>query len=314
MNQAEIKKEVKHLIDLSVEGHEIENPKVDFKREWYNLIDRKGKSEFLKDVTAIANTVGLDGYIIIGFDEKVKSFYDAKFSDSGLKDNVEINGIISKNVDGLLTVNHYDIKLDKHSLSIIHIPPSYHKPHVIRNYINKKGNEYNHSIFIRRNSGVGSAAKSDIDLMYYDRQNQLPEYSFEISSHIGAYNFHRLPNDYLGVSANLTIENTGSRPLSIHEIELMLKGQKFNNGTSITFTSEKNILEKSGRQLVKVNNLLINSNAVTRYTHLYFLTNLVVSEAEILAMDHNKIFITELKATVKLSSGHEFSKWVRIIK
>ena len=40
----------------SINGIEIESPKVDFKSKWYNLKEKKEIYEFLKDVTSIANT------------------------------------------------------------------------------------------------------------------------------------------------------------------------------------------------------------------------------------------------------------------
>ncbi len=90
---------------------------------------------FLKDACAIANTVGLDGYIVIGFDEKTKELTNVKFDNSGLRDSNEINGIISRNVDPFLQINTFDMIFGKLSLSILHIPVSLEKPHVIRNYV-----------------------------------------------------------------------------------------------------------------------------------------------------------------------------------
>ena len=51
------------------------------------LIGFSGESHYRADSSAIVNTVGLDGFLIIGYDDKTKSFFDAKFSNSNLKDS-----------------------------------------------------------------------------------------------------------------------------------------------------------------------------------------------------------------------------------
>ena len=47
-----------------------ETPKVELKRSLWNLSTGKGKAEFVKDVTALANTSGGDGYLVIGVLDK----------------------------------------------------------------------------------------------------------------------------------------------------------------------------------------------------------------------------------------------------
>lgn len=47
-----------------------ETPKIELKRSLWNLSAGKGKAEFVKDVTALANTPGGDGYLVVGVLDK----------------------------------------------------------------------------------------------------------------------------------------------------------------------------------------------------------------------------------------------------
>jgi hypothetical protein len=228
MNINEITKAIEPIIIQSVDGQEIENVKIDCKSKWWELKTITGLNEFLKDTCAIANTFGLDGYIIIGFDDKSKMFHDARFSDCGLKDSFEIRNLLIKNVDMVFDVNTFDINIQGNKLSVIHIPPSVDKPHVLRVYktVDKKGNvrEEANKIFIRKNSANYVASKNDIDIMYYDRKNVIPEYKLAVSvskqslsvtgsGNAGFYN-------RMDMSPNLIFENQGTRSIGIVEIEL----------------------------------------------------------------------------------------------
>src|ERR1700761_1232695 len=99
MNIEEVKKMIEPILAQSLDGQDIENLKVECKSKWWDLTTLSGLNEFLKDSCAIVNTFGLDGFIIIGFDAKSKSFHDAKFMDSGYNDNVQIRNILIKHVE-----------------------------------------------------------------------------------------------------------------------------------------------------------------------------------------------------------------------
>jgi predicted HTH transcriptional regulator len=135
MDEAEIKKKISQSIELSSQGLSQEHPKFDFKHQWYNLKDNKEINEFLKDACAIANTPGGDGFIVIGFDEKTKEFYPARFSDSGLRDTSDINGIVRSKVDPEIEINILDVLYDEHPISVLHIPESINKPYVIKQFM-----------------------------------------------------------------------------------------------------------------------------------------------------------------------------------
>jgi predicted HTH transcriptional regulator len=69
---------------------EKERPKVEFKFKWPDLKSEPGVSEFLKDVSAMANTVGLDGFLIFGYEPKADKDHQVSFKDSNLRDQSDI--------------------------------------------------------------------------------------------------------------------------------------------------------------------------------------------------------------------------------
>jgi hypothetical protein len=228
MTREQIEKTVaKYIID-SQNGLEIENPKVDFKRQWYDLSDSDGINEFLKDTTAIANTVGFDGYIIIGFDDKKNEFYDATFSNSKLKDSSQIPDIIIRGCSNLFDVNTYDIEYQGKLLSIIQIPLTLEKPVFIKNYTKKKGETgIEHRVFVRKNTAVRPASKYDIEMMFYDRKNSQPEYDFDMQIiEIGVINRFQ-SSTKLEIGIRFYYENIGRKSISILSLTLRLKTKSY---------------------------------------------------------------------------------------
>lgn len=223
MTLEEIKSKIEPYLQAAQSGAEIENPKLDIKREWYKLNDIDGKAEFLIDVCSIVNTLGLDGFIIIGFDPKENKFYPASIKDSGLKDSSEIIGLISKHVDSIFTVNLFDFEYFGNKISVIHIPVSNNIPHVIRNCPRSKG-EIKQATYLRKSSGKHLASKYDIDVMYLYRGSIVPEYLIHTSFHIDSLNLHQYGDSKefnFKTYVVLNFENVGKRPASIHGVEII---------------------------------------------------------------------------------------------
>lgn len=229
MNRSEIISQVTSYINQSMAGLEIENSKFDFKRKWYDLKTEPGISEFIKDSSAIANTFGPDGFIVIGYDEKVKQLFPSKFSDSGFNDVSDITNLINKKMDRLFHVDIYEELLDETPISIIHIPPSFDKPHIIKCHKTfPQGNlkEEIQRIFVRNGTTAKIASKSDIELMYWDRKNVVPDYLLychldRASINIGLSSSGGIvTTNYL--SCNISIENAGRRSIAITYIKIEL--------------------------------------------------------------------------------------------
>jgi hypothetical protein len=105
-------------IDQDLGGQEIENPKCDFKAKWNDLQTSKDINEFLKDTSAIANTFGLDGFIIIGYDSKKKCYTQASFSNCNLKDTSYISDLVNKKIDRLFDIAVYDFIINGNKISV----------------------------------------------------------------------------------------------------------------------------------------------------------------------------------------------------
>lgn len=244
MTRDQIFKKAKELISHSAEGLEVESPKIDFKTKWYDLKTEQGKNEFIKDITSIANTIGLDGFIVIGYNDRDKKFSPAKFEDSGLKDTSEIPNLIIKKCSNLFDIAVYDFLIDSYSISVLHIPPTLEKPIAILNHktFRKDGNvntQEQHKIFIRKTTRTYPASKNDIDLMYYDKKNIDPEYQFDINlldltvSHSNTRD--KTSTFFMNVlRLVLSVENFGRRTIALKNITVVLENDK----DSISFESK----------------------------------------------------------------------------
>lgn len=232
MTIAEIQSYIGSLIDQAFAGQSIEHPKLDFKRQWYDLIDVKGISTFIKDTTAMANTVGLDGFIVFGFDETDLTFHATTFSDSKLKDTAQLPDLINRYVDRAFDIRYYPITVREQPLNVLHIPPSLDKPHVIRLHRSwPKGvlKEEKHKIFVRKTSKIEEANKYDFDLMYYDRKNITAPAALHVSFDLGSLYANVKPGELSnGVqqteciygTLGITFENTGGRAIPIKSMIL----------------------------------------------------------------------------------------------
>lgn len=237
MNRDEVESKVKLLIQHSIDGFEVESSKVDFKLNWYDLSDKKrGVNEFIKDVTAIANTIGLDGFVIIGYEEKNKTFKPAKFSDCGLGDSTEIQNLIIRRCSNIFTVNTFDFIILDHPVSVIHIPPTIDKPIFVLDYkkYDKLGNlkkTDEQRVFVRKNSMNSYASKNDLELMYYDRKNLSPDYYYELN--LLNYSASSVVQPGSGLDRRTTflintvelvfnIENLGKRNLALNRSRILI--------------------------------------------------------------------------------------------
>lgn len=121
------------------------------------LFSGKGKAELAKDVTAIANTAGGDGYIIIGVKDvkdrspKNPKDYVVGFAAQGGPDQFEctINSILSNFCDKAPEIKYDEILCPEsgETIGVITIYRSINKPHTI---IKASGDIEQHKAWIRR--------------------------------------------------------------------------------------------------------------------------------------------------------------------
>lgn len=230
MTREEVTNKIEILINNSINGLETESSKFDFKRKWYDFNDKYELNEFCRDASAIANTVGLDGFIVIGFDEKTKEFLDTKFENCNLKDPADLQNVIIKKCSDIFDINSYDIVVQNQNLSVVHIPPFKQKPILLPSFISlKKGKEKveEHRIFVRRNSRTCYANKHDIDKMYYDRKNVEIDYEYyidilKIRKH-SMKSMREINPVHNRINLEFVVENLGRRTLALKTAELDLE-------------------------------------------------------------------------------------------
>ena len=201
----------------------VENDKLDLKQKWYDLTKPEQREELCKDISAIANTTGYeDGYIIIGIDEGTGKLYDSPFSKSGLNDLDKMRGIVVRMVDRPADYTLQEIQIldkkdkKKKTLSIIKIPPSLSKPHMLKSFKNR-----DHYIPIKKSTGTHPATRDDLEMMFYDRSKIEPENRITMNVYEKKIEFNsdKYEEGILILPVvKLVIDNSGTRPCAIADM------------------------------------------------------------------------------------------------
>ncbi|UPT60482.1 hypothetical protein GK107_14430 [Geobacillus thermoleovorans] len=218
--------DIMRYIELARAGEKVENPKVELKREWWKLEETEGQEEFIKDVTAMANTPGGDGYFIIGVDDETGALYDAPFpSDGRYNDPDKLGQLVYRKVQEPMTIECHPYTIENCTIYVLKVPRSFNKPHIIKQHKNRQN-----FIPIRKSTGTRPADKFDLDLMYSERNNVVvPPYRLDI--HIaeptkiffnGVYNRKGIYQGKPNWSLIINILNTGTNINMIQSGELVL--------------------------------------------------------------------------------------------
>jgi hypothetical protein len=279
MQKQELEKYINHIILRVRNAEQVEENKIELKSEWYNFLDRDNKkqveSEFLKDLTAIANTAGPTGYLIIGINEKSGELKNSPFSECGLQDVSAMQKLVVKSVNKPIDFEYLELNISEDSKSFIIgvfiIPPSLEKPHVISYYLSKKSKEIINYIPVKKTTGIHPATRSDIEFMYYDRKNIEPEYALEIKSYKPQLVINTSQNE-LRIDFQICFQNYGRKPITIVELILhiteILKEGLPNTLDLKLNRYELNISNKSEQYYLPSKFIVIPGNSVsTVYCH-----------------------------------------------
>lgn len=233
---------------------EIESNKLEFKSKWYNL---KSDQVFqcARHISGIANSLGGgSGFLVFGYHPTDQTFTSSKLSDSGLNDSSEIHGSINRRINDSISFEIVDFIYDnKHPISVIHIQPSLTKPHILPFYKDKTGKESRHITFIRNGTKTDLATKEDFERMYMDRTNIFIDHKLQLSLDKSTLDIKLIPLDQtaktLYLKANIHVENLGTRPMALSNIEIVSSGMSSN----IVYPSinKRNILKGSIENLSK---------------------------------------------------------------
>lgn len=154
-----------------------ETPKVDLKLTL--TLSGKGESEFVKDVTAIANTTGGDGYLIIGVQD-VKdresnnpSDYVIGFSAPNSSDRFERTAvaILTKFCSSVPTIEYDELTHPdcNKPIGVVTIRRSFQKPHSL---IRASAEVEQHQVWIRR--GTASYIATPTEIVAMTQTQELP--------------------------------------------------------------------------------------------------------------------------------------------
>ncbi|MDR3586120.1 MAG: PQQ-binding-like beta-propeller repeat protein [Desulfosporosinus sp.] len=142
-----------------------EGPTLDFKLQQYKLEIDHLKSEFIKDILSMSNTIrNCTSYIVLG----VKAYPDGKRDLEGVSfhwDDADLQSIIKDKVEKVPPFQYFPITIHDKTYGIIEIPVSYDKPfRVSRDFgVIKK-----HAVYIRRGSMNDDARDDEIGAMYLE--------------------------------------------------------------------------------------------------------------------------------------------------
>jgi len=144
-----------------------EGSKLDFKRQSWNLDANEGKGEFIKDILAMTNAFGDNGYLIVGVgDERERPLETVE--NQGLSEE-RLQQIIKEYVEPAIEFVYEEITLHSKLIGVITIAPSEAKPHWAKKQI---GSLRDRRFYIRRGSITDSAGLSDLERMF--REKPLP--------------------------------------------------------------------------------------------------------------------------------------------
>ncbi|WP_457618175.1 AlbA family DNA-binding domain-containing protein [Lutibacter sp.] len=304
---------LQQIISRSKSKEQIEEDKLELKSEWYKFDSSTNKniviSEFLKDIVSIANTPGLDGYLIIGINEKNGDIKNSPFSESGLKDITYLKNIIVKNVDRPIDFEYKDYRIlyenQEYIIGLFIIPPSLDKPHVIRHYVSKNGYERENYIPIRKTTRVFPATRSDIDFMYYDRKNIEPEYALELKTYNPKIDFNSFSSgSSLTAKLQVCFLNFGRKPIAIVNSELLINKIEQNKNTislPLVFNLiryEDTVISKRPTNIRERYIVVPSNNIVTLYLHYRLEKNLKQYEAQ----EINSLLRTSLKFSFNITA------------
>jgi predicted HTH transcriptional regulator len=189
-----------------------EGPKFDIKQQLWNLDTSEGKAEFIKDVSAIANSPGQEiGYIILGITDADRSVVGI---DRNLLNEERLQQIVAEYIDPPFALSFTMKSLLEHSVGLISVPPSSQKPHLINRDIGKLRQG---TCYVRRGSITALARSSDLRMMIKEVISIPPDEDTVSEKKWGRGDIERL--DRLASAILWAFIKTGKTELSLREIE-----------------------------------------------------------------------------------------------
>jgi len=189
-----------------------EGPKLDVKQQSWDLDTNEGKAEFLKDVSAMANSSGHEiGYIILGVTDADRAVVGVN---RDLLEEERLQQIVAEYIDPPFVLSFTVRSLLDHGVGLISIPPSRQKPHLINRDI---GRLRQGTCYVRRGSITALARSSDLRKMIEEVIGAPVSEDTVAEQKWSREDIERL--DHLASAILWAFVKTGRTELSLREIE-----------------------------------------------------------------------------------------------
>ncbi|MDN9011092.1 AlbA family DNA-binding domain-containing protein [Brevibacillus laterosporus] len=184
-------------------GVQNEDPKLELKKQFWDVSTNDGKEEFAKDLTVFANSPYGGGDIIVGIDGDTGELTHTTLP----TDAAQLSDIIANKVQESFPVEFLEVDVDGINIIVVHIPSSNNKPHMLRRYKNREN-----FIPIRKGTRTVPANKFDLDQMYAEKDKEVtPPYRLEPSIISTPLAIYPKISDGFWWSCTINLLNTGSR-------------------------------------------------------------------------------------------------------
>ncbi|MCR8979494.1 helix-turn-helix domain-containing protein [Brevibacillus laterosporus] len=228
-------------------GVQNENPKLELKKQFWDVSTNEGKEEFAKDLTVFANSPYGSGDIIVGIDGNTGEIQHTTLP----VDAAQLSDIIANKVQESFTVEFLEVDVDGINIIVVHIPSSNNKPHMLRCYKNREN-----FIPIRKGTRTVAANRFDLDQMYAEKDKEVtPPYRLEpfiMSNPLTVYPENT--GDYWW-SCIIHLSNTGSRINLLTDADLVLYNdgdddkEVFSTKLAALSTSEMGLMQYSNDEV-----------------------------------------------------------------
>ena len=159
--------EAERLIDELLKRRESDD--LDFKAAQYDLGSKKGKSKFIKDIVAMANTPGIgDSYILVGVKEQPGRSTEVP-GVTEHPDESELGRIVQGVVQPAPRFSYRQVKYGQSDIGLVEIPGGQHGPFLPRKdygVLRRKG------VYVRRNTQNTEADREDLLRIASPRQDE----------------------------------------------------------------------------------------------------------------------------------------------
>lgn len=204
------------IIETLSQGINPESSHLELKRQWGDIKKSKAKEEFVKDLTALANTRG-DGNRHLIFGLKGRKIYNASLP----TDESDIQQLVNSNVDPPFSFEVREHKFEDKTITVLTIFKSDNRPHIVKEHNKREG-----CVFVRRGSTITFANRNELDEMYSEREvRDSPDLRCEITSDFAGYADHRFGSYTLtGIPLDVMVFNTGGSRTTIKSLSVSFDG------------------------------------------------------------------------------------------